>query len=344
MASTESGTVKHDADQAGGAKEIIYSSDGVDVTPIAFPVIRKDEDLVDDSEIMTAEQAFEVFAGKLYVSNPYSKKRDSVTEEESNESPLQRLGRLKRELEELEKDCASNKDDSDLFNDQLMQLQGQYQRLAMSQSQKQSSLFASIQASLAGLNATENAVVSQTSDGSSAIGGGVAPQLEERLNRLEKALGSDNGSNGSMLDRLQALEGMQSKLDDKKLDLLQKRGKVIRQDLEAAAKARNKLASSTVSAEDSKTVAALYDQLQQLQGMSQHLPALTARLQALAHQHVDAATRAARFQAVEQVIANLSQQVGSMETTLTSLDASMQQNAGAMQDNIKALEERMKAR
>jgi Dynamitin len=335
MTSTESIPQKHDADQAGGAKEVVYSSDGAEQTPIEFPVMRKDEDLV-DSAIMTAEQAFEVFAGKLYVANPYSTRQDTTEQEESKESPLQRLGRLKRELEELEKDCAS-KDDSNLLQDQLAQLQGQLQRLSMTQLKQQESLTATIQASITGLNASEKAEVAQNCSSSTV---GVKTELEERVNRLETALGWASGTS-SMLDRLEALESMQSKLDDKKLDLLQKRCKVIRQDLEAAAKARNKLVSSTSSAEDSKTIAALYDQLHQLQGMSQHLPALSARLQALAHQHVDAATRAARFQAVEQVTANLQQQVQSMETALTALDASMQQNAAAMLENMKVLEERM---
>ena len=161
--------------------------------------------------------------------------------------------------------------------------------------------------------------------------------------RLETALGtSTNNGNKSILDRLGKLENLP--LDDKKLDLVQKRVKVIRQDLEAAAKARSKLmAVSSASAEDSKSIAALYDQLQLLQGISQHLPALSYRLQSLAHQHVDAATRATRFQAVEQVTNNLSTQVTSMEVALHTLEATLQQNATSMQQNIQALEDRMKA-
>ena len=116
-----------------------------------------------------------------------------------------------------------------------------------------------------------------------------SPEMEERLKCLEANLGvssntSSNTSsstttnrNKSLLERLEILEHLP--FDDKKLDLVQKRVKVIRQDLEAAAKARSKLMTVSASAEDSKSIAALYDQLQSLQGVAQHLPALSARLQ-----------------------------------------------------------------
>jgi DNA repair exonuclease SbcCD ATPase subunit len=331
--------VKHDADQAGGAKEVVFSSDGDDAMPVTFPIplTTQNENLV-ESEIMTAEEAFEVFAGKLYIANPYSSKK-AVATEDSNESPLERLGRLKRELDELETDCQS-KVESPMFEAQLSQLQDQLQRLSTTQLQQPTLLSESIQAAMADLNT--NIEISQTDDANDKASG-TALQLEARLRRIEMAMGSfGSSSEESLLDRVLALENMQAKLDDKKLDLLQKRGKVIRQDLEAAAKARNKLASTLVSAEDSKTIAALYDQLLQLQGLSPHLPALTQRLQELAHQHVDASTRAARFQAIEQVVGNLSLQVQSMDTALEALDKSLKQNATAMQESVAALEERIK--
>jgi Dynamitin len=80
-----------------------------------------------------------------------------------------------------------------------------------------------------------------------------------------------------------------------------------------------------------------------LQGLSQHLPALTVRLQALAHQHADSATRIARFKAMEQMTADLSTQVQSIEVALTSLDTSIKQNATLIHDNIQSLEGRLKS-
>ena len=176
-----------------------------------------------------------------------------------------------------------------------------------------------------------------------------SPEMEERLKCLEANLGvssntsssTTNNRNKSLLERLEILEHLP--FDDKKLDLVQKRVKVIRQDLEAAVKARSKLMTVSASAEDSKSIAALYDQLQSLQGVAQHLPALSARLQSLAHQHVDAATRSTRFQAIEQVTTNLSHQVTALEVTLQTLEASVKLNATSMQQNMQVLEDRMKA-
>ena len=182
---------------------------------------------------------------------------------------------------------------------------------------------------------------------SAAAAAAASPEMEERLKFLEANLGVSSNTtsttkwNKSLLERLEILEHLP--FDDKKLDLVQKRVKVIRQDLEAAAKARSKLMTVSASAEDSKSIAALYDQLQSLQGVAQHLPALSARLQSLAHQHVDAATRSTRFQAIEQVTTNLSHQVTALEVTLQTLEASVKLNATSMQQNMQVLEDRMKA-
>lgn len=335
---------KHAADQAGGDKEVVFSSDGLEPVKIAFPVNDSSssptdgDDLLDTSAPMTAEQAFEVFAGKLYVANPHAHKKNQTQQTEDAEGPLQRLGRLQREVEELQEDVKDS-ESAAIFQDQLAQLQKQLESLSTAQLQKQEILANSIQKSVEGIQDSDKSAVV------AAEAATLSPETEQRLKRLEMVLGAssnNNNRNQSLMDRLEALERLP--LDDKKVDLVQKRVKVIRQDLEAAAKARNKLmaASSSASAEDSKSIAALYDQLQLLQGVSQHLPALSARLQSLAHQHVDAATRAARFRAVEQVSTNLSRQVAALEGTLQTLETSVQENAASMQQNIRALEERMK--
>jgi Dynamitin len=339
-------SLKHDADLAGGGKEVVYSYDGSDIPPMSFPVGTKNEDL-DESVLMPPEQAFQIFANKLYASNPYSKKVEESLMPHLTESPLVRMSRLKRELEELEIDC-SNRDESSIVQDQLRKLREQLQSLSTSQTQKNLGLSTSIQASVSGLIDEYSADAPSQNALSSATEKDSISSLEERLSRIENVFCSDSSLSGSRVNlssRIDVLEDQLSKLDDKKLDLLQKRSKVIRQDLEAAVKARNKLSSnnsSLLSTDDSKTVAALYDDLQRLQGMSQHLPILMTRLQALAHLHADAATKTARFKTVEQVTSNLSKQVQSIEIALTSLDTSMKQNATLIHDNVKSLEERMK--
>jgi len=338
----------HAADQAGGDKEVVFSSDGIEPIQIQFPVndnAHQNDDL-DTSAPMTAEQAFEVFAGKLYVANPYAKK---TTTDDSKEGLLQRLGRLKQELEELQEDTkGGDAETAAIFQDQLAQLQEQLQSLSTAQLQKQERLTNLIQNSVLGIQQGDK-TAPPTTTASSTVPPPQPQHLEERLKQLELTLGAagTTSHNKSLLDRLEALEQVQAKLDDKKVDLVQKRVKVIRQDLEAAAKARNKLmssASSNSNVEDSKSIAALYDQLQLLQGVSQHLPALTARLQSLAHQHVDGATAAARLQAVEQLVASsLAPQVASVETAVQQLETSLAQNAQALQENVQALEDRIKA-
>ena len=340
--------LKHDADHAGGGKEVVYSSEGADIPPISFPVQTKHVE-IDESELIPPEQAFQIFANKLYAVNPYSNKKalNDAALTQSNESPLVRMSRLKSELEALENDCSSQ--DYSLFQDQLAKMKEQLHILSSSQQQKQTGLTSSIDSSVAALkdvysvDATPAAAL-PLADGQNAA------LLHNRIHRLEKILGGNVGVSGdqvSLVTRVHALEQLLSKVDDKKLDLLQKRSKVIRQDLEAAAKARSKLSSSTIggtsSSDDSKTITTLYDGLQSLNSMSEHLPILSSRLQALALQHADAATRTARFKAVEQMTSDLSKQVQSIETALTSLDKSMKENAILMQTNVQALEERTKA-
>ena len=335
--------LKHDADHAGGGKEIVYSSEGADLPPITFPVNAKHVE-IDESELIPPEEAFQIFANKLFAVNPHGGKKslNDVADSQLNESPLIRMTRLKNEIEALEKDCASQ--DFGLLQDQLVKMKEQLHLVSSSQLQKQTNLTSSIYASVNALNDTSS--VSMKPATAMPFNDG---QIHNRINRLEIMLGGKLGASGdqeSLMTRVQALETLLSKLDDKKLDLLQKRTKVIRQDLEAAAKARNKLSSSsgggTSSSEDSKTIATLYDGLQSLNGMAEHIPILSSRLQALALQHADTATRTIRFKAIEQVASDLSKQVQSIETSLSSLDESIKANATLMQANVQELEERTK--
>jgi Dynamitin len=336
--------LKHDADHAGGGKEVVYSSDGADLPPMSFPIKTKHSE-IDESELIPPEQAFQIFANKLYTTNPYNKNLVKESIAGSDESPLVRLERLKSELETLEMECSS-KSDFGLFQDQLLKIKGQLHSLSSSHMQNQTGLSTTIDASVAAINAPHIVDTTTLSTVSSNVASENSSRLIVRINRLEKVLGSETGDQTSLIGRVNNLENLLSKLDDKKLDLLQKRSKVIRQDLEAAAKARNKLSSSSnsglSSSDDSKIIATLYDGLQNLQGMSEHLPILSARLQALAHQHADAATRTARFKAVEQMTTDLSKKVQSIDTALSSLDKSMKENTTVMYENVNALEERMK--
>jgi Dynamitin len=394
---------KHDADQAGGEKEVVYSSDGADPVKVYFPpkVNAQQQQRLNVDEVITTstdhdaviaegispELAFEMFSGKMF---PIPRKGSSTTNKAvvstttssgATESPIQRLSRLQQELNELQEyvtsttssgatatattTSSSSVDDNTkvAFESQIAILRDQWSLLSEAQVQQKERLNATIDASIVGLQATSSSSSSvPAEDGnnnkikSTAGTTTVSPSVEDRMKRLELAVGA-SGSNSSVgvvgnsgcvsvLDRLNKLENLHNKLDDKQSEQLQKRAKVIRQDLEAAAKARNKLmtaggANGIGAAEDSKTISALYDQLQSLSGMSEHLPVLTQRLQLLAQQHSSAATWDTRLRAVESITMKLEHHVTSVEQAIQNLNISVQENVKQMQQNMNALDERM---
>jgi uncharacterized protein (DUF2235 family) len=124
---------------------------------------------------------------------------------------------------------------------------------------------------------------------------------------------------------------------------LSKKTKVIRHDLEAASKARNKLLAASSRSEDSKTIAELYDQMIQLEGVSSHLPILSNRLAALASQHVDAASWATRLQATEAMASTLLSSLTILEQAVAKTEAGQHENAVTMAENLKALDVRLQA-
>jgi uncharacterized coiled-coil protein SlyX len=110
--------------------------------------------------------------------------------------------------------------------------------------------------------------------------------------------------------------------------------------LEAAAKARSKLTSST-STVDNKTIAELHAQLIQLEGISDHLPAITNRLQQLAHLHVASASFTNRLARSEEVLENIQGMVANLSGSLSKLEQGMADNLLVMDDNLRKLEERL---
>jgi small-conductance mechanosensitive channel len=111
-------------------------------------------------------------------------------------------------------------------------------------------------------------------------------------------------------------------------------------DLEAAAKARSKLTSSS-SLADNKAISELHAQLIQLEGVSEHLPALTQRLQQLAHLHVSAANFSSRLTQSEECLVNLQGSLTSLTTSVTKIEQGVVENMLTMDANLKKLEERL---
>lgn len=298
----------HAADQAGG--EIIYADDGLEPLAPVQPPPHIQQDVFDSDNNRTAEQAFEVFADKM-----------------SHESPLQRLKRFQTELEQLQQELSGSNETSTVSMEQIQVLQEQLQQTRLLHSQRAEKLSSSMDRAVQDVRGSSSEVKAD------ADAAKHDPHcLEQRLKRLEAFVGRNQSV---LLERLEVLE--KRNLDNKQVDALQRKAKTIRQDLEAAAKARTKLNVNSSNV-DNRTLTELYDSLQQVQGFIPHLPALVQRLHALSAQHNDASTWAARLAAAEAVAAVLQQQLGSAELAVTQLEQNMQENLQQMQANVKSLE------
>jgi uncharacterized protein YceH (UPF0502 family) len=307
---------KHDADLAGGAQADVFEYNGDEVVePIQFPNYVKSEEDIDEDQTITAEQAFEVFAGKLFSVHPYKKQKASAVPV-STETPIERLTRIKRELQELQ--------DESIFQEELEKLQGQFETLSAVQARRQQDLNGFIQSSI-------DRLAQETKVGDPAAAMAKPSSRSDESSRIAVV----ESAMAKLQERLPSLE---AQLD---VDGLQKKAKVIRQDLEAAAKARTKLQQHSggggASSEDTKRIAALYDQMQSLQGVSHCLPVLAERLETLAMSHSQAASHQVRVRAMEQTVGQLQGQMQSIEGTLAALEAAMKENAEALQASIRSL-------
>ena len=323
------------------AKEEIFSSDGQEppivISPPPVNVSEtQDEKAVLDTSGVAPEDAFEVFAGKLYPIKVAVAKPVGVPE-----TPWQRLARLQREVEELEKDVTEHAGPSEASL--LDVIRGLNTRLSEPSTSSAASS-ALLQERLTKQVASSMASLAQptTTDASPpTVEAATAVPWEVRVRKLEQVVGTGPGihESHSLVQRLTALERAASKLSEKDLEAAMKKAKVIRQDLEAASKAKNKLISSRdANAESSKSIAALHDQMTQLQGLTHQLPAMAQRLQALASQHSQTATFSQRLSAAEKQASELQTATAKMDATLKQLEESVQATAALMTENMKSLD------
>ncbi|CAB9497861.1 FR47-like protein [Seminavis robusta] len=344
---------EHAADEAAG--EVIFSSDGLPPTTISPRKRPSTLEKVDDGDMTVLDSgdtnpavAFEIFSGKVYpVSSAQPKSTTGIIK---SETPAERLARLQQEITELEQDLASanTAEEAGGGGPALMgvvtDLQQRLKTQAGVTAKNQEEMTRSIQMRLQEWEASKNA----TSPAEAAAGAPVAttsPDLEERLLQVEKLVGggATTTTSTSLLTRLEEMEAFLKGLDLKGLEQASAKAKVIRSDLEAASKARNKLASAaTFRKEDAKTISSLYDQMSQLEGLSGHLPALVARLQQLANLHAQSSTYALRLTQSEQEMVQLQAVVKSLEETVTKAETGMAENVKVIENNMQQLDERIK--
>jgi len=173
-------------------------------------------------------------------------------------------------------------------------------------------------------------------------------ELEERLRKLEVVLGAGGGRSEeggkSLLERLEEAERISKEVDAKEVEKVAAKAKVIRSDLEAAARAKAKLASNSsnptpLSAQDAKTISSLHNQLVELEGMSSYLPALTVRLTELSNLHSNAADFAVRLDAAEAAVGRSEALLRNVEEALKKMDEGWKDNMAAVERNVKKLDE-----
>lgn len=355
------------ADEAGG--EVVYSSDGLAPVPVtkppSLPDLTVDEETILDSSSVSPQTAFEVFQGKVYTAKLLAK-----APVVGKESPLEKLARLQEEANELEAQLVTTKaGEGRDFDEQLLNfvfnLKTRLTKISTLRVMEHDELTRLIRDQVktlekpsmkaAGGGTTPSSGVVYELYGSNNENNATGPTttMEDRLLKLEKLLGSSQvdggGSAGSvattahksLVHRLEDLELLVKTVDAATLEQTATKAKVIRADLEAASKARNKL-TATYKKEDSKMIQQLHQQMVELEGLSGFLPALTSRLQQLAGLHVQASTFSTRLQELETLAKQVESTVAQLEGTQKQLQSNMVENVQTMEKNMKQLDVRLK--
>lgn len=328
------------------------------------------------SEQISPQAAFEIFQGKVYSASidgngPKGNGKSSLP-------PLERLARLQQEVAELETELRTTAADSGReFDETIVQMATDLKNRLVSVSSnhvtEQDELTRMISKQLKDVKANKSASNDQSASSSKAETGLVyelygnatnpTTTLEERLLNLERLLGNPQNQNHSatsqstssqassslssahyksLLHRLDDMEALVASVDSASLEKTSTKAKVIRADLEAASKARNKL-TATYKKEDSKMIQQLYQQMIDLEGLGSYLPSLVERLQQLSSLHQQASTFGTRLQEMERGATQVEVSVGQLEDGVAALQTTIAENITVMENNMKKLDEKLSA-
>lgn len=305
-------SAQHSADAAGG--EAVYSSDALPPLPVPPPPPfiskRTENDILDSDSIPPPSQAIETFRNR-----------------HGGETRLEKLERIKRELMSLEQE--NDMEDTITTSERVKELQVKLDQLLVGNSMKQ--LTAKLEPSSASQKPTESSTTTNAS------------LLEERLLRIEQTLGHSlpSTTSASIYERLRKAEETLENINEKKLSQAASRAKVIRADLEAAAKARSKL---NTNAQDSAKISKLYNQMTELDGFltsdSHILSAIVDRLTACSELHRKSMDFARNLESLETTVVDVKALLDNLETTVDSVDKKMDENMKVLQSNMETLDEK----
>jgi len=303
------------ADEAGGE---VYSSDGL--PPLVSPRIPRilleadgkcnHDDLLDSGNFVDVDTATALFTTK-----PREGTKEKFARLQMEISQLKNEVR-NEDLSKLAADLSSRLGTGVKAGDDLTQLLDEYSKRNTKKKPEQTGMVYELYG---------GTVISSSN-------------IEERLLKLEEVIGSP--SNKPLMARLEELENKMKRVDDKALEDAATRAKLIRSDLEAASKARSKLSTSS-SSNDNKAITELHSQLIQLEGISSHLPALTDRLQQLAHLHVNGVNFCSRLTEAETSLSTIQGTLASVEKAVEKIEQGTIQDIKTMDSNLQKLEERM---
>lgn len=348
----------HTADAAGG--EAIYSSDGLAPLPIPPPpssslpnknrrninqgsTAEENDDndtLLLDTQSNDVVRSFEVFSGKVFA--PEAKR--SSTPKFLNESRLERLARIQAELEEMEEDYCNDTNDSNLGDEEIVGVVKDLSaRLKVLQNgidvtKRQTDLTSMV--NNLSLEATNEEEEQGHQTQKNQQRGDLAQ--EQRLLRIENILGSKfntgNASGVSVLQRLKEAEEKLNSIDEKSLNQAASRAKVIRADLEAAAKARSKINNTNV--EDGAKIAKLHNQLVDMDGFlsSNILSTVVNRLSTCASLHTQSMEFGRDLKALEGMVKDIEGTLGSVEDSVSTMESSLIENMKVIQKNMERLD------
>lgn len=354
-----------------GIKEDV--ADNTSITMISNP----SGDILDSkANVIQPEQAFEIFRGHVF--STVTNSASSFHKKQTDETLLQRLARVQEEIVSIEADLKKTSEPvavdteedeqtavQDLSNI-VFDLSRRLSFLSVQQRQKDLTFF--IQKELSGfLSSNETKTTNIEHKGEedkhekfqdmNHSSTSFTIEQEQRLNKIETVLGSQltqnlsNGINSNVMERLKTAERKLNNVDEKILNNAANRAKVIRADLEAAAKARAKINNSMAStngAEDTKTIVKLHDLLLDLDGFLQNststssiLSVLVDRMKTCAGLHSKASELESKILSLEQMTKQGYLVLHNIEDSVGKLECGMVSNMKMIEKNIQDIDVRL---
>ncbi|KAL7510844.1 hypothetical protein ACHAXN_007745 [Cyclotella atomus] len=362
---------EHTADEAGG--ESIFSSDGLPSLSLPAPPSSTSVNTTDETsdavivESINTLNVFENFIVKSDVEKGFwglSKHGEETERVIDVDDPRRRLFRLKKEIDELEcelmKQAAEREENVDEFTSMSNELRDRLEKMGMKDEDalaimlrgRQEDLSRVIARDMEKFGSTDANIISEGMQAgekgkivyelykSDSVTSSREILLEERLRHLEMAVGSGGVEGVSLFERVEEAMKLAKEMDAKEVDKVAAKAKVIRSDLEAAARAKTKQSNNaSLTKEDSQTIASLHNQLVELEGISAFLPALASRLSELSNLHSNAAEFGSRLGAAEETLNRSEALLSNVEEALAKMEVGWKENMEAVERNVKQLDE-----